>query len=249
MNVEAPQAITSERQGDILQSTITRSPPVDVVSDTSTDFSATTANDDDDDDMIEVAYHEIRCSVSPQVAQYIFQSGEDNLCAKNNLAGARWTTDRILNVPITESELRKISLESLRTLLDRGYNLWNLGRQRYLNCCAHIMKVLFARQILEGSGTGMLQMSARDLAVVYLEMNRIAECETLLTSAIVEIDSLRPGDQRCNELRSSLGMVYLRRGQHLRVRRTRTRMKCSTELSLGPSVLGRTRMTAFFRCS
>lgn len=230
MNVETPQTITSERQGDLLQSTITRSPSVDAVSNTGADVSAATA---DDDDMIEVAYHEIRRSVSPQVAQYIFQSGEDDLSTKDNLAGARWTIDRILSIPITDSELRKISEESLRTLYDLGYNLWSFTKQRYLNCCAHIMEVFLAKIILDGSGIGMFETWASKLALTYLKMNRIAECETLLTNAIAGMDSLRLGDQRCNELRSSLAIVYLQRGQHTLAEESCTQAFISLKSTLG----------------
>jgi hypothetical protein len=231
MNVETPQAISSERQGDILQSTITRSPPVDAVSDTSADFSAATA--DDDDDVIEVAYHEIRRSVSPQVAQYIFQSGEDDLCAKNNLAGARWTIDRILNIPVTPSELRQLSEESFDILIDLGTNLWAFGKRRYWTCCAHIGKVLLARERLVSLGTRSLDTKIKNLAQTYMVLNRMAECEALLTSTIAEIHSLRPGDPACNEFRSILGVLHSRQGQYTLAEELCTQAMISLSCTLG----------------
>lgn len=94
--------MTSEPQVNTLQSPVARSPPIDAVSDDSVPASPAAS----DDDMIEVAYHEISRSVSPQVAEYIFTSRENEFSAKNNLAGAGWTFDRILNISVTEPELR-----------------------------------------------------------------------------------------------------------------------------------------------
>jgi hypothetical protein len=229
MNVETSQATTSKLQGNILQSTANGSTPIGAVSATGVEASAADATDDD---MIEVAYHEIRRSVSPQVAEYIFTSRENESSAKSNLAGAGWTFDRILNISVTESELRKLSKESVDILVDLGSNLWYFG-ERYLNCCAHIAEVLLARESLVGSRTEGVNNWTKILALAYLSMNRMAECETLLMSIIAEIDSHHPGDPTRNQFRSLLGLVHSRQGKHVLAEESCTQALMSQKSTLG----------------
>jgi hypothetical protein len=101
---------------------------------------------DVDDDIINVAYEEIRRSVSPQVAGYIFQPREDKVSPTNsNLTGVGWTLNRILNISMTDHDLINLSDKSVGTLDNIATSLWNFGKSQYLDYCAHIGEVLLAR--------------------------------------------------------------------------------------------------------
>lgn len=101
-----------------------------------------------------------------------------------------------------------------------------------MNCCAHIAEVILARERLVGS-TKSVDAMKRNLARTYLLMNRIAECERLLTSAIAEFDSFRPGDPAYNEFRSLLGCLLLRQGQYTLAEELCTQAMMSLRSTLG----------------
>ena len=138
MDVETPRVISSELQGVELRNPVTGLSPIDAASDARADVPAAAADGGDDDEMIEVAYHEIRRSVSPEIANYIFQfRGNGSSATKNNLAEVEWTFDRILSIPVTGSELRQISEESADILYELGTNLWEFGKK-------HACELLYA---------------------------------------------------------------------------------------------------------
>jgi hypothetical protein len=211
MNVESPYVATSEQLRNNLQSPIAQTPPMSISDNNRADV---------DDDIINVAYEEIRRSVSPQVAGYIFQPREDKVSPTNsNLTGVGWTLNRILNISMTDHDLINLSDKSVGTLDNIATSLWNFGKSQYLDYCAHIGEVLLARANLATPRNAMelryLDMLRRNLLAIYIRIGKVTECETLLTEFIAETDARRPGDPIGTGYRSRLGRVLSRQGRHI----------------------------------
>jgi hypothetical protein len=166
--------------------------------------------------MVQIAYNEIRRSVSPQVAEYIFQPRENRSPSKgNNLAEVRWTFDRILSISMTEHELLGLNEKDWDILAQLALNLWNFGHQRYLSYCVHISELKYARFCLTVKANPReFYFSTKNLANAYLRVNQTTECETLLMGVIAQIDLLHPGDPLGDDSRSLLGQLRLHQGQH-----------------------------------
>jgi hypothetical protein len=207
MHVGTPHAATPELQGNTLQSLIVQSPSMSISNEDRADY---------DDNVINTAYDEIRRSVSPRVAEYIFQPRENRSSStEHNFAEGGWTFQRILNVSITEHELRQLSHEILNTLTDLALNLWNFGQQKYMYYCTHIYELILARDQLVGPiNQEDLDLKRWNLAMFYMNADRKPECEAILIYLIAEIDLLRPGHPLGDESRSLLGRLRSVQGQH-----------------------------------
>jgi hypothetical protein len=205
MNVETQHAETPKLQGDALQSLLVQSPSISISNHNRSDY---------DDNVINAAYDEIRRSVSPRVAEYIFRPRENRSSStENNFAEGGWTFERILT--INEHELMQLSQENCETLADLEINLWNFGKRKHMHYCAHIHALLYARVRLFGmTNTKILDTWTRNQAINYLRMDRTTECETLLIGVIAAIDLHRPGDTAGDDFRSLLGRLRLQQGQH-----------------------------------
>ena len=206
MNVESPHLVTSERPENTLQTAVAQSPPMDVSEDDPAD---------DIDNVIRIAYDEIRRSGSPQLADYIFHPGTNkNSFTHNDSTGIKGL-DHILNISMTELELGQLSVELWYTLALLAQNLWNFGKNKYLNYSLHIYEIFLARwRLLEPEKVDTWYKCMRNISSAYLRMGRIAEGERFLTNSIVEINSLRPGHPASIEFQSLLGEVHLRQGNH-----------------------------------
>src|ERR1700733_9050907 len=91
----------------------------------------TLADGDRDDDVIGVAYHELRRLVSPEIADYVFKSkGERSFSGRNRSVRTDWTPERILNLPLGEVELQKLTARNVDDLTNIETNLWNFGTER-----------------------------------------------------------------------------------------------------------------------
>ena len=175
-------------------------------------------NDGDDDDVIRIAYGELNRSLSPAIAEYVFQPKEKkSFSAWNNLVEARWTSDGILGLSIAELDLKQMTSQNKFNLEELARNLWNFGRNRYVNYCAHITEILLARaKLLDSKQVGIDEVDRMtlNLSLTYLVMNRTVECGKILTDAIAEIESSRAGDPLGDELRSMLGRLRSKEGRY-----------------------------------
>jgi hypothetical protein len=108
-----------------------------------------------------------------------------------------------------------LTFEKELQLRNLAANLWNLGGNKYLDCVAHIGEILLARESsLRSKDISTLNRRRRNLLMTYLYMGRMAECETVLTDALGEIESLRPGHPEGHQLRILLAELRAKQGQH-----------------------------------
>jgi hypothetical protein len=176
----------------------------------------TLADGDRDDDVISVAYHELRRSVSPEVADYVFKSkGERSFSGRNRSVRTGWTLERILSLPLGEVELEKLTKGNVDDLGNIGTNLWNFGTDQYLPCCARILEVVLAWYNTPNPRDGNQRLDvAIDLSTVYMRMGRITECEAILTKVIAENDVVCDGGITANWSQSLLGILRSMQGQY-----------------------------------
>jgi hypothetical protein len=169
-----------------------------------------------DDDVLNVASHELRRSVSPEVADYVFKpKGERNFSGRNRSVRTDWTPERILNLPLDEVELRKLTGRNVDDLTNIGTNLWNLGAGQYFPYCARIFEVMLAwYNILNPKDGNLHLITAINLSIIYMGMGRITECEAILTKVIAENDVVCDGGITANRSRSLLGIIRSRQGQY-----------------------------------
>src|SRR5947209_7631226 len=139
MNIESPHV--AQRAGT-LQSPVARSSPIG-----SSDHNQ--ADGVSDDDVVSVAYDEIRRSVSPQVAEYIFKprTGQPSSGSGSSIpANAGWSINSLLSLPLVGPELMQLTKKNLSHLQEFATNLWDLGGGKYLDCIGHIEEILLARE-------------------------------------------------------------------------------------------------------
>jgi hypothetical protein len=210
MDVESPHVALSQQRADTLQSPVARSSPIGISDHDRADGVI-------NDDVMRVAYDEIRRSVSPQVAEYIFRprTGQTS-SGSSGPAKAGWTVDSLLSLHLTGPELMQLTPEKESQLQDLAMNLWNFGNDGYsIDCVAHIEEILLARESsLRSKNVRTLNHKRENLSMTYLHMNRRAECETLLTDGLREIESLHPGSPEGDRFRILLADLRSPQGQH-----------------------------------
>jgi hypothetical protein len=209
MDVESPHEALSQRRADTLQSPVARSSPIGISDHDRADSVS-------DDDVMSVAYDEVRRSVSPQVAEYIFRPRtRQTSSGSSGPTKAGWSINSLLSLHLAAPELMQLDSEKVLRLGDLAINLWNFGSDKYLDCVAHIEEILLAREsLLRSKDVSILNRLRRDLSMAYLHMGRIAECETLLTDGLREIESLRPGSPEGDRFRILLAHLRSSQGQH-----------------------------------
>jgi hypothetical protein len=209
MDVESPHVALSQQRLDTLQSPVARSSPIG-----SSDHNQ--ADDVSDDNVVSVAYDEIRRSVSPQVAEYIFKprTGQTSP-GSSSPAKAGWSINSLLSLPLGGPELMRLTGKNLSHLQDLTTNLWDLGGGKYMDCIGHIEEILLVRKSLSRSKdvSALTEMRAR-LSMTYIQLGRMAECERLLTDGLREIEPLRPGSPEGYELQMLLACLRSSQGQH-----------------------------------
>jgi hypothetical protein len=209
MDVESPHVALSQQRSDTLQSPVARSSPIG-----SSDHNQ--ADGVSDDNVISVAYDEIRRSVSPQVAEYIFKprTGQTSP-GSSSPAKAGWSINSLLSLPLGGPELMRLTKKDLSQLRDLAKNLWDLGGGRYLDCIGHILEIILARESSSRSkDVNTLDEMRANLSMIYLSLGRIAECETLLTNGLREIESLRPGSRKGDQFQILLAWLRSLQWQH-----------------------------------
>jgi hypothetical protein len=209
MDVESPHVALSQQRVDTLQSPVARPSPIG-----SSDHNR--ADGVIDDDVVSVAYDEIRRSVSPQVAEYIFKPRTGQTpSGSSSPEKAGWSINSLLSIPLAGPELMRLTKKNLSHLRDLAINLWNFGGGKYMDCISHVQEILLARESLSPSEdvSALDEIRAR-LSMTYFHLGRMAECETLLTDGLREIESLRPGSPEGFEFRISLARLRLVQGQH-----------------------------------
>jgi hypothetical protein len=208
MDVESPHVALSQQRADTLQSLVARSSPI-----SSSDHNQ--ADGISDDDVVSVAYDETRRSVSPQVAEYIFKprTGQTS-SSSSSPANAGWSINSLLSLPLAGPELMRLTRKNLSHLRNLAASLWNLGGRKYMDCIGHIWEILLAKESSSQSKdiSTLVEMKA-DISMTYLYLGRMAECETLLTDGLREIESLHPGSPEGNKLRISLAHLRSSQGQ------------------------------------
>jgi hypothetical protein len=209
MDVESPHVALSQQRADTLRSLVAQSPPIDI-------SSHDQAGGVRDDDVINVAYDEVRRSVSPQVAEYIFKPriGQTSP-GSSGPAKAGWSVSSILSIPLAEPELMRLTQENLSHLAELAENLWELCGNEYLDCIGHIGEILLARESSSRSeDMNLLARRSMNLSLTYLRMGRMADSEILLTNSLHKIESLRPGSSEGSQFRVLLAILYSVQGQH-----------------------------------
>lgn len=176
----------------------------------------TLVDEDRDDYVLSAAYHELRRSVSPEVADYVFESkGERSFSGRNRSVRTDWTLERILNLPLDEVELRKLTEENVDDLANIGTNLWCFGTIQYFPYCARIFEVRLAWYSTPNRKNGNRHLDvAINLSIVYMGMGRITECEAILTKVIAESDVVCDHGITANQSRSLLGVLRSMQGQY-----------------------------------
>jgi hypothetical protein len=199
----------SQQRADTLQSPVGRSPPIGISDHDRADGVS-------DDDMMSVAYDEVRRSVSPQVAEYIFRprTGQTS-SGSSGPTKAGWSVNSLLSLHLAGPELMQLTPEKEFQLEDLAMNLWKFSSDKYIDCIAHIEEILLARESsLRSKDVSTLNRRRRNLSVTYLYMDRRAECETLLTDGLREIESLCLGSPEGDRFRILLAQLRSSQGQH-----------------------------------
>jgi hypothetical protein len=176
----------------------------------------TLVDENRDNDVLNVAYHELRRSVSPEVADYVFKpKGERGFSGRNRSVGTDWTPERILNLSLGEVELQKLTRRNLDDLANIGTNLWNFGASQYFPCCARVFEIALAWYNTLNPKDGNQRLHAMmNLSTVYMSMSRLTECEAILTKVIAENDVVCDGGITANRSRSLLGILRSMQGQY-----------------------------------
>src|ERR1700733_215989 len=176
----------------------------------------TLVDEDMGDDVLSVAYHELRRSVSPEVANYVFKSkGERSFPGRNRSVRTDWTAERILNLPLGEVELQKLTKGNVDDLGHIGYNLWTFGADQYFPCCARIFEVALAWYSATGSKDRSLHLNMTiNLSIIYMRIGRMTECESILMKVIAENDVVCDGGATVNRSLSHLGILRSLQGQY-----------------------------------
>jgi hypothetical protein len=209
MDVESPHVALSQQRADTLQSLVARSSPIGISDHGQVDGVG-------DDDVMSVAYNEVRRSVSPQVAEYIFRprTGQTS-SGSSGSANAGWSVNSLLSLHLAGHELMQLTPEKESQLQDLATNLWAFSNGKHIDCVAHIDEILLAREsLLRSKDVSILDKRRRELSMSYLQMGRMTECETLLTDGLREIESLRPGSPEGNQFRILLAYLRSSQGQH-----------------------------------
>jgi hypothetical protein len=209
MDVESPHVALSQQRADTLQSPVARSSPIGISDHDRADGVS-------DDDVMSVAYDEVRRSVSPQVAEYIFRPRtRQTSSGSSGPAKAGWSVNSLLSLHLAGPELMQLTPEKAFQLHDLAGNLWKFGGYKYVDCVAHIEEILLAREsLLRPKDVSALSKMRCDLSMSYLHMDRMAECETLLTDGLCEIESLHPGSPEGDQFRLLLAQLRSSQGQH-----------------------------------
>lgn len=230
MDVESPHVALSQQRADTLQSPVARPSPIGI-----SDHDR--ADDVSDDDMMSVAYDEVRRSVSPQVAEYIFRPRtRQTSSGSSGPAKAGWTVNSLLSLHLAGPELMQLTPEKQLQLQGLAVNLWNFGNDKYIDCVAHIEEILLARESsLRSKDVSALNIRRRALSMSYLRMGRMTECETLLTDGLREIESLRPGSPEGDQFRIFLAHLRSSQGQHSLAEELCTKAIISQRSALGLS--------------
>ena len=167
-----------------------------------------------DNDVIEVAYHDVRRSVSPEVADYIFRPRLKRRLQKTQ-AKAGWTYDQLLSLPIAGTDLLQLTVDNLSDLAELAANLWTFGTDRYLDCCVHVSKILIAWHSASDLGSKVDNWKwISNLSIVYEQMKEFDKSEALLTGIIEELSSTGHNNPAVDEFRSLLGLLQMKQGQH-----------------------------------
>ena len=230
MDIESPHVALSQQRADTLQSPVARPSPISISDHDRADSVS-------DDDVISVAYDEVKRSVSPQVAEYIFRprTGQTS-SGSSGPAKAGWTVNSLLSLHLAGPELMQLTPEKELELEDLAANLWNFGSNKYIDCVAHIEEILLAREsLLRSKDVSILNLRRRELSMTYLHMGRRAECETLLTDGLREIESLHPGSPEGDRFRILLAQLRSSQGQHSLAEELCTKVIISQRSELGLS--------------
>jgi len=230
MDVESPHVALSQQRADTLQSPVTRSSPIGV-------SERNRADSVSDDDVMSVAYNEVRRSVSPQVAEYIFRPRtRQTPSGSSGPAKASWTVNSILSLHLAEPELMQLTPQKVFQLEDLAANLCCFCIDGYIDCVAHIEEILLARaNSLRSKDVRYLNQKKKELSMIYFRMGRRTECETLLTDGLREIESLQPGSPEGDQFRILLAHLRSSQGQHSLAEELCTKAIISQRSELGLS--------------
>jgi len=185
-----------------------------------------------DDDVVKIVFEEVRRSVSPEVAEYVFRTMEERNSTKKSQPQGYWTLDDLWSLPNAGPKLMQLTQDNARNLAEVVYNLWNFRGDQGDRCCVHICEIILAWARVLGSRDFLLS-AARNLSIAYMQVGRFDDCKALLDTIIEDISSVQSSDPVCDEYRSILGLLYSRQGQHDSAEVICTEVMMSTRSALG----------------
>lgn len=184
-----------------------------------------------DDDVIDIAFEEVRRSVSPEVADYVFRRVEERNSPQKTQPQGYWTLDHLWSLPNAGPKLMQLTPDNIYYLSEVGNNLWNFGDQN-VRCCVHIFEIIVAWARALGSRDWFLS-ATRSLSIAYMDIRQFDDCKALLETIIEDISSVQSSDPACDEYRSILGLLHSRQGQHDSAEVICTEAMMSTRSALG----------------
>jgi hypothetical protein len=202
MNVQSPCMALARQAEETLPNTTAQTTPMDAID-----------RHPIDDDVIDIAFEEVRRSVSPEVAEYVFRTMEERNSTKKSQPQGYWTLDDLWSLPNAGPKLMQLTQDNARNLAEVAYNLWNFRGDQGDRCCVHICEIILAWARVLGSRDFLLS-AARNLSIAYMEVGRFDDCKALLDTIIEDISSVQSSDPVCDEYRSILGLLHSEQGQH-----------------------------------
>lgn len=202
MNVQSPCMALARQAEETLPNMTAQTTPMDTID-----------RHPMDDDVIDIAFEEVRRSVSPEVAEYVFRRMEERNSTEKSQPQGYWTLDHLLSLPNAGPKLMQLTEDNTYYLSEVAYNLWNFHGDRNIRYCVHIFEIILAWARALGSRRYLLT-ATRNLSLAYMQIRRFDDCKALLETIIEEISSVQSSDPACDDYRSILGLLHSRQGQH-----------------------------------